>query len=149
MFTRRNIPDISWNGNINNGCFWWQIGLKYTKLSPRGFQKLVNGCQPVSMFHIQIHEACIIPYLQNKFTLWCIVWKLTTICTLNTLLRTRQNGHHFADDIFKCIFLNDNVGISIKIALRFVPKSPIYNIPSLVQIIAGRLPGEQAIIWTN
>ena len=26
---------------------------------------------------------------------------------LNTL-RPRQNGRHFADDIFKCIFLNEN-----------------------------------------
>ena len=24
-------------------------------------------------------------------------------------LRPRQNGRHFADDIFKCIFLNENV----------------------------------------
>ena len=24
-------------------------------------------------------------------------------------LRPRQNGRHFADDIFKCIFLNENI----------------------------------------
>ena len=30
--------------------------------------------------------------------------------TLNTL-RQRQNGHQFADDIFKCIFMNENVRI--------------------------------------
>ena len=24
-------------------------------------------------------------------------------------LRPRQNGRHFADDIFKCIFMNENV----------------------------------------
>ena len=51
---------------------------------------------------------------------------------LNTL-RTRQNGCHFTDDIFKCIFLNENVWISIKISLKFVPKVPINNIPALVQ----------------
>ena len=27
----------------------------------------------------------------------------------------------FADDIFKCIFLNDNVWIPIKVSLKFVP----------------------------
>ena len=27
-------------------------------------------------------------------------------------LRPRQNGQHFPDDIFKCIFLNENVLIS-------------------------------------
>ena len=36
-------------------------------------------------------------------------------------LRPRQNGHRFADDIFKCIFSNENVWILIKISLKFVP----------------------------
>ena len=47
-------------------------------------------------------------------------------------LRPRQNGRHFPDDIFKCIFINENVWISIKISLKFVPKGPINNIPALV-----------------
>ena len=38
----------------------------------------------------------------------------------------------FQDDIFKCIFLNENVFILIKISLKFVPKGQINNIPSLV-----------------
>ena len=38
----------------------------------------------------------------------------------------------FADNIFNCIFLNENVQIAIKISLMFVPKGPINNIPSLV-----------------
>ena len=58
------------------------------------------------------------------------------ICnTLNTL-RPRQHGRHFPDDIFRCIFLNEYVWISIKISLKFVPKGPINNIPALVQIMA-------------
>ena len=36
-------------------------------------------------------------------------------------LRQRQNGHHFADDICQCIFVNENVWISIEIPLKFVP----------------------------
>ena len=51
--------------------------------------------------------------------------------TLNTL-RTRQNGRHFPDDIFKRIFSNENAWISLKISLKFVPKVPINNIPALV-----------------
>ena len=50
---------------------------------------------------------------------------------LNTL-RPRQNGRHFVDAIFRRIFLNDNVRISITISLKFVPKGPINNIPALV-----------------
>ena len=51
------------------------------------------------------------------------------------------NGRHFADDIFKRIFLNENVRISIKISLKFVPEGPINNIPALVQIMAWRRSG--------
>ena len=36
------------------------------------------------------------------------------------ILRSRPLGRHFADDIFKCIFLNENVLVSIKISLMFV-----------------------------
>ena len=39
-----------------------------------------------------------------------------------------QNGHHYPDDILKCIFLNKKVRISIEISLNFVPKGPIKNI---------------------
>ena len=56
-------------------------------------------------------------------------------------LRPRQNGPHFPDDIFKCIFLNENVWISIKISLKFALKSLINNIPALVQIMAWRRQG--------
>ena len=50
---------------------------------------------------------------------------------LNTS-RPRPNGHHFADDVFKCIFLNEDIWNSLKIYLKFVPKVPIDNIPALV-----------------
>ena len=63
---------------------------------------------------------------------------------INTL-RPRQNGRHFADAIFKCIFLNENVWIPIKISWKFVPKGPINNIPALVQIMAWHRPGEKPL----
>ena len=44
-------------------------------------------------------------------------------------LRPRQNGRLFADDTFKRIFLNENIRISTKISLQFVPKGLINNIP--------------------
>ena len=63
---------------------------------------------------------------------------------LNTL-RPRQDGRRFADDTFKRIFLNENVRISIKISLKFVPKGPINNIPALVQIMAWRRSGDKPL----
>ena len=63
---------------------------------------------------------------------------------INTL-RPRPNGGHFADDIFKCIFMYENIWISIKISLKFVPKGPISNIPALVQLMAWRRPGDKPL----
>ena len=63
---------------------------------------------------------------------------------LNTL-RPRQNGCHFADDTFKRIFMNENVRISIKISLKFVPKGLINNISALVQIMAWCRPGDKPL----
>ena len=66
---------------------------------------------------------------------------------VNTL-RPRQNGRHFPDNIFKCIFLNENVWISIKIPVKYVPKGPINNIPALFQIMAWRRPGDKPLSET-
>ena len=68
----------------------------------------------------------------------------TLFISVNTL-RPRQNGRHSTDDIFKCIFLNENVWILLKISLKFVLKGPINNIPSLVQIMAWRRPGDKPL----
>ena len=78
-------------------------------------------------------------HIQNFFQWWLITSLLThksgATQILNTL-RPKQNGRHFADDTFKCIFMNENVRISINISLKFVPKGLINNIPPLVQIMA-------------
>ena len=71
---------------------------------------------------------------------------------LITTLRPSKNGRRFPD-IFKCIFLNENVRLSIKISLKFVPKGQINNITALVQIMAWRRPGakplsEPMLVWS-
>ena len=82
-----------------------------------------------------------------------MVWP-TSILTLpnrveasssSNTLRPRQNGRHFANDIFKRIFLNEKLWIPIKISLKFVPKGSINNIPALVQIMAWRRPGDKPL----
>ena len=60
-------------------------------------------------------------------------------------LRPRQQRRHFADDIFKCILLNENVMISFKISLMFIPKGPINTIPALVEMMAWRRPGHKPL----
>ena len=71
---------------------------------------------------------------QNKRSMWRF-----------NILRPRQDGRQFPDDIFICIFLNENEWHLIKISLKFVPKVPINNIPALVQIMAWRRPGDKPL----
>ena len=63
---------------------------------------------------------------------------------INTL-RPRRNGRHVPDDIFKYIFYNENVWISLKISLTFVPKVRINHISALVPIMAWRRPGDKPL----
>ena len=60
-------------------------------------------------------------------------------------LRPRPNRRHFADDIFKYIFENENELISPRISLKSVPEIRINNIPALVQIMAWRRPGDKPL----
>ena len=91
-------------------------------------------------------------YLQDVITIpcpWYLLlaqhsWYEELLPAFNTL-RPRQNGRHFPDDIFKWIFLNENVWISINISLKFVPRGPINNIPILVQVMAWRRSGDKPL----
>ena len=83
--------------------------------------------------------------IRCEFCTWLIWWfPWQQLSCLNTL-RPRENGRHFADDIFKCIFMNENLWITIKISLKFVPKGPINYIAALVHIMAWRRPGDQPL----
>ena len=74
--------------------------------------------------------------------------QFTQCFTLVNSMRPRPNRSHFADDVFKCNFLNENVWIPIKISLKFVPKGPMNIIPPLFQIMAWRRPGDKPLSET-
>ena len=61
------------------------------------------------------------------------------------VLRLKQNCRHFAANIFKYIFLRENLWIFLKISLKFFPKVWICNIPALVQIMAWCRPDDKPL----
>ena len=93
-----------------------------------------------------IHLISLILFILVSPGQWCrhSLNDLLHLQLVNTL-KPRRNEQHFADDIFKRIFFNKNVWISIKISLQFVPKGPINNIPALVQIMAWRHSGDKPL----
>ena len=116
----------------------------HMKLSSAKWQPFCSGLNVLS------HCGLVMSYgmwdlgQNGHYRVWC--WgQLDPLSTPLNTLRPRQNGRHFPDDTFERIFLNDNVRILIKISLKFVPKGPIINIPSLVQIIAWRRPGDKPL----
>ena len=65
-------------------------------------------------------------------------WDITTLAELTYSFRPGQRGRHFADDIFKYIFVNEN-RLLIWISPQFVP---INNNSVLVRGIAWRPTGD-------
>ena len=58
--------------------------------------------------------------LSPNFTAYMARRELTFPMLYVNILRPKQTGHHFADDIFKCIFVNENLPIMIQISLQVV-----------------------------
>ena len=82
--------------------------------------------------HISVHER-----LFWSSQTWLNLLRLSQLAVghihcASSKIEPETNGRHFPDDIFKFIFLNENVLISIKISLKLVPKGQINNIPALV-----------------
>ena len=92
-----------------------------------------------------ISTTCTISEVRNdrKCNYISMFSKLNSAWGFNTL-RQRWNRCHFADNIFKCIYFNEDVWISIKMSWKFIPKGPINNIPALVQIMAW-WPGDKPL----
>ena len=68
-------------------------------------------------------------FMYYALILLCQEWRNKDVQSINqsvtnTYLNSSlpgQNGRHFTDDIFRCIFLNETICISIQISLKFVP----------------------------
>ena len=65
------------------------------------------------------------------YNMGVVVFSDCTIIVYINTSRDEQNGPHFADDIFKCIMVKENV-FYIKISLIFVPEGPVGNTSGLV-----------------
>ena len=117
--------------------WWWQINFKGV-----GAQSKLS----YDLLRIPIH---MLTYLHGMEIPWLVTGCLSLtgardLCALNAL-KPRQNGRDFADDIFKWIFLNENVWIPLKISLKFARKVQINTIPALVQIMAWRRRGDKPL----
>ena len=72
-------------------------------------------------------------------------WNLVNIFFALPDLPLDKMAAIFADDILKCIFVNENSRIPIEISLKFVPRSLIDYKPALVQVMAWCRTGDKPL----
>ena len=96
--------------------------------------------------HQQVWQAKEQNERQTRLLFYPTVHILHWLGTLSlTHLPLDKMAAILADNIFKCIFLIENVRILIQISLKFVPKGSIDNKPVLVQIMAWRQTGPKPL----
>ena len=126
----------AWINNHMPGAVWDEINHLFPNNSPT----IHNGCYDFSMLVLKGNRVSERGSWYSK-TYRSPIFNIMNV-DFNTL-RPRQNGRLFADDTLKRIFLNENIWISIKISLKYIPKGLINNIPVLVLIMAWRRPGDK------
>ena len=101
--------------NTENVSIWWRHHGLNSKIRLPETCWCHSICREWSRLWLaQVFAYCLVPSHYMKL---CDI-------LLNNTLRPRQNGRHFADDIFKC---------------------PINNIPTLVAIMVWRRPGAKPL----
>ena len=140
---------------------WWFISILQTEshiiaqsCDKYQFYKLYHTSMPQRMIDTNATNSVI----HQCYKLWSIsgLQMVSHINATNAVIGSlhwtgintrdkRQDGRRCADNIFKIIFLNENVWVSVKISLTFVPNGPINYIPALVQIMAWRQPGDKPL----
>ena len=132
---------------------WWIVA-RARKWQPSYLQ---NVCQKLSTFIARCYSCdrytCVQhwpttgalshqPWSNKMLLTW--TWLLMALVTLVKTLRPKLNGRHFPNNIFRSIFWNDNLWISI--SLKYVPKGPINNIPALIRVLmAWRRPCDKQL----
>ena len=99
-------------------------------------------------FDMRVHRQQCIRSILNPYSTTPIFRGLVVLRRLTSHWigkYLQHNGRHFADDIFKCTFMNEKFCISIQISLKFVPKGSIDNKSALVQVMAWRLTGDEPL----
>ena len=134
----------------NQHCGCWWLDAKKTQisatmisdddLSPSAYTRCgVAFCvicnDVILMFRVSGHDI-------NFYTVLAI---LSLIFTEINSSSPGQNGRHFADDIFMCTFLNENIRIWIKFSLKIVLKGLDDNKSAMVQVMACRQTGDNPL----
>ena len=109
--------------------------------------QITNWCAWSFKYTVRIfgRTSCIFTSCVHWGQHGCHIYKGGLYWGSNTL-RPKQTVRHFPDDIFKCIFLDENIRVLLKISLTIVTKVRHNNTLTLVQIIAWLRTGDTPLL---
>ena len=79
---------------------------------------------------MELEQPHVWPDMANKVHVkWRVTMECENVSQPGEVISSppEQNGRHFADDIFRCIFVNEKFYSLIKISMKFVSKGPIWH----------------------
>ena len=146
---------IAWGRNCGHwGNFgWWYFSIFFYPVAVLKFIQMIpprlKSISGINIMHghdemvANVSSVASVPF-STVMTFGLDIHTSTEgIVMMLTQLRRRQHGRHFPDDVFKGIFVNENILIPTEISHKFVPNGPINNVPILVQIMAWHRPGDK------
>ena len=118
---------------------WTNAGILLRGSLGTNFNEILIGVQTFSFkkMHLKMSSAKWRPFCLGLNVLKSHIWG-------PYILRSEQNGYCFADHIFKCISLKEEVCILFVIPLKFITRGPNDNISSWIQVTVWHLD-----TWTN
>ena len=137
-------------------AFWYILGLSLSRTITTKLKPLVAGKKastPHGIWYCRSYELIRCPLLAWLETVRLFEVNIVIpvfVCKFGwpsghhtgwshlTLFNSFPLRRHFADDIFKYIFMNEKLWISIKFSLNFIPEGLIDNKWALVQVMAWR-----------
>ena len=123
-FYKLKYKHVKNNSRVKNASIYSFSIFRLIVSSIKTFVSATNHIPPrpkLPLSHTIINNALAVLCIQ--YTEWPMANQITGINPPSPA----QNGRHFADGIFKCIFMNEKYCILIRISLKFVPKGPIDN----------------------
>ena len=111
----------------------WTNGILLIGTLGTNFSEILIGIQTFSFkkMHLKMSSANWRPFVLASMYLPVDVLLVIRRCSNSIILRPGQNGWHYDDDIFNCIFLIENHSVLIKIPSMFVIRFPNWQLISI------------------
>ena len=112
------------------------------------FHSITYACCILKCICVKLYEYILLIYLcmlyyERHLCSSCISFSFYHVPFYWNTLRQKKTAAILQTTF--SFFFNENIWISIKISLKFIPKGPNNNIPELVEIMAWRRPGDKPL----